>query len=346
MTKESQPGIAMRDAGFPPGLRRVCIATRKSRLALWQAEHVRKRLGLFHPGLQVDLLPMSTLGDELLETRLDKDGGKGLFVKELERAITDGRADLAVHSMKDMPVDLPPGFVIAAITAREDPRDAFVSSRYASPGELPPRSSIGTSSLRRAAQIAERYPGLHIVPLRGNVETRLAKLDRGEFEAALLAAAGLKRLGLAGRIRSYLEVDDSLPSAGQGALGIECLVDRHDLRCLVKPLVDEASAACVRAERSANRALGGNCGVPLGAYAVHDGKNLRLRVLVASPDGARVLRADCLGESRDPEALGLRAANDLLGRGAADILATALNGKSAGGLPAPSRGTPQAGGRG
>lgn len=297
------------------------IATRKSRLALWQAEHIRGRLEALHPGLRVELLPMSTRGDELLDIRLDKDGGKGLFVKELENALAEGRAELAVHSMKDMPVDLPRGFILAAITEREDARDAFVSIRYASLAELPAGSSVGTSSLRRAAQILERYPGLRIVPLRGNVETRLAKLDRGEHDAVVLAAAGLRRLGLKGRIRSLLEVELSLPAAGQGALGIECRADRPEIRILLEPLAHPATQACVQAERAANRALGGNCGVPLGAYAVKEGDRLRLRVLVASPDGRQVLRADCEGDALDPESLGMRAASELQARGAAAILA-------------------------
>ena len=338
MTSALQGSISGRGAEMPAAPRRVCIATRRSRLALWQAEFVRQSLRTLHPGLVVDLLPMSTLGDELLETRLDKAGGKGLFVKELERAIAEGRADLAVHSMKDMPVDMPPGFVIAAITAREDPRDAFVSNRFATLAELPPGSSIGTSSLRRAAQIAARFPNLRIVPLRGNVETRLAKLDRGEFDAAVLAAAGLMRLGLAGRIRSLLDVESSLPSAGQGALGIECLAERQDICRLVLPLVDENAQACVRAERFANQALGGNCGVPLGAYAIHEGDQLRLRLLVASPDGTKVIRADCIGGARDPEELGLRAANELLHLGAAAILAALTPGPYP--LAAPSAGKP------
>ena len=244
---------------------RVAIATRRSRLALWQAEHVKQRLEALYPRLAVELLPLSTRGDELLEVRLDKAGGKGLFVKELETALADGRADLAVHSMKDVPVEMPPGFVLAAITAREDPRDALVSPRYGTIAELPAGAIVGTSSLRRAAQIAERFPALQIRTLRGNLDTRLAKLDRGEYDAIVLAAAGLKRLGLGARIRSLLEVADSLPAAGQGALGIECRADDARLREILAPLNDVTSARSRKGEsesstsvrrRASSRSLG------------------------------------------------------------------------------------------
>jgi hydroxymethylbilane synthase len=304
-----------------PTLQRVAIATRRSRLALWQAEHVKERLEKLYPRLKVELLALSTRGDELLEARLDKAGGKGLFVKELEAALADGRADLAVHSMKDVPVDLPEGFALAAITEREDPRDAFVSNRYATISELPARAALGTSSLRRAAQVAERHPGLEIRMLRGNLDTRLAKLDRGDYDAIVLAAAGLKRLGLASRIRAYLATEESLPAAGQGALGIECLAARADVARLVAPLADPITAACVRAERTVNRALGGNCAVPLGAFAEATGDRLRVRALVASPDGTRIARAECEGATAEPEALGERAAQILRARGAVEILA-------------------------
>ncbi len=300
---------------------RVVIATRRSRLALWQAEHVKQRLEELYQGLEVALLPMSTRGDELLEARLDKAGGKGLFVKELETALADGRADLAVHSMKDVPVELPEGFALAAISAREDPRDAFVSARYAALADLPEGAVLGTSSLRRAAQIAERHARLEIRTLRGNLDTRLAKLDRGEYDAIVLAAAGLKRLGLAARIRSFLSAAESLPAAGQGALGIECVAARADLLALVAPLADAATAACVRAERTVNRELGGNCAVPLGAYAEARGERLSLRALVASPDGRRIARAECEGAAAEPEALGRQAADLLRERGAVEILA-------------------------
>ncbi len=301
---------------------RVVIATRKSRLALWQAEHVKARLEALYVGLRVELLPLSTRGDELLEATLAKAGGKGLFVKELENALAERRADLAVHSMKDMPVELPPGFALAAIMAREDPRDAFVSARHGSLAELPAGAVVGTSSLRRQAQIAERHPGLEVRPLRGNLDTRLAKLDRGDYAAIVLAVAGLKRLGLAARIRNYLTVEESLPAAGQAALGIECLAARAEVLRLVAPLADAEASACVRAERAVNRALGGNCAIPLGAFAERAGDRLRLRALVASPDGRRIARADCEGEAAAPEALGERAAQLLRERGAVEILAS------------------------
>jgi len=300
---------------------RLRIATRRSRLALWQAEHVKARMQASHAGLEIELLPMSTRGDELLEVRLDKVGGKGLFVKELESALEEGRADLAVHSMKDVPAQLPPGFVLAAILEREDPRDAFVSSRHASLGALPQGARVGTSSLRRAAQVAARHPGLQLHTLRGNVETRLAKLDRGEYDAILLAAAGLKRLGLGARIRSLLSPEESLPAPGQAALGIECRDGRTDLLRLLAPLEHEASSACVRAERAVSLALGGSCTLPLGAYAELQGARLRLRALVAAPDGTRTARVECEGPAAEPEALGAQAAAELRARGADEILA-------------------------
>jgi hydroxymethylbilane synthase len=301
---------------------RLRIATRRSRLALWQAEHVRARLQGLHAGLAVELLPLSTRGDELLDERLDKVGGKGLFVKELEQAMLEERAELAVHSMKDVPAELPPGFALAAILEREDARDAFVSNRFAALAELPPGGRVGTSSLRRAAQVAARHPGLAALTLRGNVETRIAKLDRGEYDAILLAAAGLKRLGLAERIRSLLTAEESLPAPGQAALGIECLADRADVRALVGPLQHDATAACVRAERAVSRALGGSCTIPLGAYAVLAGERLHLTALVAAPDGKRAARVECSGPAAEPEALGAKAAAELRARGAEAILAS------------------------
>jgi hydroxymethylbilane synthase len=301
-------------------MKRVVIATRRSRLALWQAGHVKQRLEALHAGLAVELLPLSTRGDEILDRRLDEAGGKGLFVKELENALAERRADLAVHSMKDVPADLPPGFVLAAIMAREDPRDAFVSNNHQNIQELKAGSVVGTSSLRRAAQVAQRHPHLAMKLLRGNVETRLGKLDRGEYDAIILAVAGLVRLGLAGRIRSRLDVDDSLPAPGQGALGIECLDGRDDVAALLDPLNDPATACCVQAERGVSRALGGSCAVPLGAYAELIGAGLRLRALVASPDGRRIARADCRGA--DPAAVAADAVAELRRHGAAEILST------------------------
>jgi hydroxymethylbilane synthase len=302
-------------------VKRLVIATRRSRLALWQAGHIRQRLEALHSGLAVDLLPLSTRGDELIDRRLDQAGGKGLFVKELEQAMSDGRADLAVHSIKDVPAELPPGFALAAITAREDPRDVFVSRSYNKLSDMPAGASVGTSSLRRAAQIAERHPRLEIRLLRGNVDTRLAKLDRGEYDAIVLAAAGLERLGLAARATAHLEVDEMLPAPGQGALGIECLAAHAEVAALLAPLADRDSTACVRAERTVSRALGGSCSLPLAAYAECSEK-LRLRALVASSDGKQVVRCDLEGEAANPEALGERAAAALRAQGAEAILGT------------------------
>lgn len=322
--------------------RELRIATRRSRLALWQAEHVKERLealygspdalygspnalcgspDALHGGLRVSLVPLSTRGDEVLDTSLAKIGGKGLFVKELEAALAEDRADIAVHSMKDVPAELPPGFVLAAILAREDPRDAFVSPRHDNFAALPAGALVGTSSLRRQAQIAARHPALQIRPLRGNLDTRIAKLDRGEYAAIVLAAAGLKRLGMEARIRGYLSVEESLPAAGQAALGIECLAARADVKALVAPLADPASSACVRAEREVNRALGGSCTIPLGAYAEKQGAQLRMRALVASPDGKRTARAEAQGDAARPEELGLQVAAMLRDCGATEILA-------------------------
>jgi hydroxymethylbilane synthase len=302
-------------------VKRLVIATRRSRLALWQAGHIKQRLEALHGGLAVDILPLSTRGDELIDRRLDQAGGKGLFVKELEQAMSDGRADLAVHSIKDVPAELPPGFALAAITAREDPRDVFVSRSYNKLSDMPAGASVGTSSLRRAAQIAERHPRLEIRLLRGNVDTRLAKLDRGEYDAIVLAAAGLERLGLAARATAHLEVDEMLPAPGQGALGIECLAAHAEVAALLAPLADRDSTACVRAERAVSRALGGSCSLPLAAYAECSEK-LRLRALVASSDGKQVVRCDLEGEAANPEALGERAAAALRAQGAEAILGT------------------------
>jgi hydroxymethylbilane synthase len=242
-------------------------------------------------------------------------------VKELEQAMLEGRAELAVHSMKDVPAQLPPGFTLAAILEREDARDAFVSNRCATLADLARGARVGTSSLRRAAQLAARRPDLEAHTLRGNVETRLAKLDRGEFDAILLAAAGLMRLGLAARIRELLGPEESLPAPGQAALGIECLAARDDLQRLVAPLRHAATEACVRAERAVSAALGGSCTIPLGAYATLQGGELRLSALVAAPDGKRIARAACAGAAAAPEALGARAAAELRARGAGEILA-------------------------
>jgi len=300
---------------------RIVIASRKSRLALWQTGHVRDLVLRAHPGVAVEILPLSTRGDEILDRSLAKIGGKGLFVKELEAALADGRADIAVHSAKDVPVALDPQFELVAILEREDPRDAFVSGAYAELGELPRGAIVGTSSLRREAQLRSRYPGLDVRPLRGNVETRLAKLDRGHYAAVVLAVAGLKRLGLGSRIRAVIDPDVSLPAVGQGALAIECRTGRPDVRELLAPLHHRASAACVSAERAVSRALGGSCQVPLGAYAEIAGRGLRLRGVVASPDGARVVRGEVAGDPDAPERAGEALAAELRARGAAEILA-------------------------
>ncbi len=301
-------------------MKRLVIATRRSRLALWQAEHIKERLAALHAGLAIELLPLTTRGDELLDRRLDSAGGKGLFVKELETAMAEGRADLAVHSIKDVPADLPPGFVLAAITAREDPRDALVSTRIESLGDLYPGVVIGTSSLRRSAQIAERHPGIEVRLLRGNVDTRLAKLDRGEYDAIVLAAAGLTRLGLEARITRRLEADEMLPAPGQGALGIECVAGRAEVATLLAPLGDGPTTICVRAERAVSRALGGSCALPLAAYAEFRSSMIRLRALVASTDGKRVIRCELEGDAADPQGLGERAASELRRQGAEEIL--------------------------
>ncbi len=300
---------------------RIVIASRVSRLALWQAEHVRARLARLYPTCRVEIIGMSTRGDEILDRSLAKIGGKGLFVKELETALEDGRADIAVHSAKDVPMDLPAGFVLAAILAREDPRDAFVSNAYAGIGDLPPGAVVGTSSLRREAQLRHRFPALEFRPLRGNLDTRLARLDRGEYAAIVLAVAGLKRLGLDERIRAILAPEESLPAAGQGALAAECRDGRPDLVAALAPLHDAATAACVRAERAVSRALGGSCTVPLAAHATLANGLLVLRGLVASPDGKRVARGEVRGDAAAPERIGGALAAALRAQGADDILA-------------------------
>jgi len=298
---------------------RIVIATRRSRLALWQAEHVKELLQRQRPGLAVELLPMTTSGDELADRRLNEAGGKGLFVKELEHALAERRADIAVHSMKDVPADVPPGFALGAILEREDPRDAFVSIQFDSLRQMPKGAVIGTSSLRRAAQVVHRYPGLETRLLRGNVETRLAKLERGEYDAAILAVAGLVRLGLGARIRSRIEVEDSVPAPGQGAIGVECVAERAEVLDLLSSLDHSPTSTCVQAERAVSRALGGSCTVPLGAYAEQAGGRLRLRALVASADGRRIALADCQGAGAD--AVAAEAVAELRRHGAAEILA-------------------------
>jgi hydroxymethylbilane synthase len=301
--------------------RPVVIASRASELALCQANHVRDRLLAQHPGAAVEVVGMSTRGDRILDRSLAKIGGKGLFVKELENALADGRAQIAVHSMKDVPMQLADGFAIGAVLARADPRDAFVSNTFADLASLPPGARVGTSSLRREAQLRARYPALAILPVRGNVQSRLRKLDQGEFDALILAVAGLERLGLAGRIRQWLSVETSLPAPGQGALGIECLAADRDMLERIAALQDPASACTVSAERSVSRLLGGSCQIPLGAYAECDGATLRLRALVAMPDGSRLLRAEASGSIAEPEALGAEVAAALRAQGADALLA-------------------------
>ena len=298
----------------------IRIATRKSPLALWQAHFVQSRLQQLYPQLRVELLPMSTKGDKILDSPLAKVGGKGLFVKELEQAILAGDADIAVHSMKDVPVEFPDGLGLSIICERDDPRDAFVSSRFSSMAELPVGSRVGTSSLRRQCQLRASRPDLQILDLRGNVNSRLAKLDGGEYDAILLAAAGLKRLGLQARITTLLPPEQSLPANGQGAVGIECCLDDDELLTLLAPLEHGPTRQRVLAERAMNRALQGGCQVPIGAYAELEGDQLWLRGLVGSPDGRQILRAECRGAASDPVALGQTLAEQLLAQGAARLL--------------------------
>ncbi|MEQ1592371.1 MAG: hydroxymethylbilane synthase [Thiobacillaceae bacterium] len=298
----------------------LTIASRESALAMWQAEHIRDRLRALYPTTSVSILGMTTRGDQILDVTLSKIGGKGLFVKELEVALEQGRADLAVHSMKDVPMELPSGFTLAVIGEREDPRDAFVSNQFERLSDLPPGGRVGTSSLRREAQLRARYPHLTVLPLRGNVGTRLKKLDEGQFDAILLAAAGLKRLGLGDRIRSLLSPEDSIPAAGQGALGIEIRSDHPAIAALLAPLNHPETAACVRAERQVSRVLGGSCQVPLGAYAVLQGETLMINGFVAKPDGSHFIHNSAQGSMRDPEAVGQALADKLLAQGARAIL--------------------------
>jgi hydroxymethylbilane synthase len=297
------------------------IATRKSQLALWQAEHVRDRLLAAHPGLRVELLPLSTQGDRILDVPLAKIGGKGLFVKELETAMLEGRADLAVHSMKDVPMDFPPELGLGAILAREDPHDAFVSNAYAGLEALPEGARVGTSSLRRQCQLRAQRPDLRILELRGNVNTRLRKLDDGEYDAIVLASAGLLRLGMGERIRARIPATTSLPAVGQGAIGVEIRNDDVALRALLAPLDDADCGDCVRAERAMNRALQGGCQVPIAGFAVIEGaQQLWLRGLVGSNDGTRIVRAELRGPRAAAGRIGAELAAVLLAQGADAIL--------------------------
>ncbi len=299
---------------------KIRIATRKSPLALWQAEFVAERLRAAHPGLEVELVKMVTQGDKILDTPLAKVGGKGLFVKELEQGMLDGRADIAVHSMKDVPMDFPPGLTLAVVCEREDPRDAFVSNRYPALDALPEGAVVGTSSLRRQCQLRAARPDLEIRDLRGNVGTRLGKLDAGEYDAIVLACAGLKRLGLADRITEALSPEESLPAVGQGAVGIECRADDQAILDLLAPLNHPETAQRVAAERAMNHRLEGGCQVPIAGFAVIERGVLLLRALVGTPDGREVIRGDIAGTPDDAELLGRALAEDLLGRGAGRIL--------------------------
>jgi hydroxymethylbilane synthase len=296
------------------------LGTRKSPLALWQAEHIRARLLALHPGLRVDLVTMSTEGDRILDRSLALVGGKGLFIKELEQGLLDRRTDLAVHSLKDMTVSLPAGLMLAAVCEREDPRDAFVSGLYPELSALPPGARVGTASLRRQCQLRAAFPALDVVTLRGNVNTRLAKLDAGEFEAIILAVAGLKRLGFETRIRARLDADVSLPAVGQGVVCIECRTDDAATRALLAPLEHAPTRACISAERALNAALEGGCQVPIGGYAELHGERLHLRGLVGDPDGSRVIRGEVTGAIAEAEQLGQQLATELLARGARAIL--------------------------
>jgi hydroxymethylbilane synthase len=298
----------------------VRIATRKSPLAMWQAEHVAAALGRQHPGLSVELVGMSTQGDKILDTPLAKIGGKGLFVKELEQGMLDGHADIAVHSMKDVPIELPEGLHLAVILEREDPRDAFVSNRFERFDDLPEGARIGTSSLRRQSQLADRRPDLQILPLRGNVNTRLRKLDEGNYDAIILAAAGLLRLGFGERIRSKIEPEQSLPAIGQGAIGIECRVDDPRINGLIAGLHHADTATRVQAERAMNHRLQGGCQVPIGGYAVLENDELWMRGLVGTVDGSELIRAEIRGPRTEAETLGRTLADELLDHGGRRIL--------------------------
>jgi hydroxymethylbilane synthase len=304
---------------------KLIIASRESRLAMWQAEHVRDRLAALYPQCPVHILGMTTRGDQILDRALSKVGGKGLFVKELEVAMAEGRADLAVHSLKDVPMELPAGFALAAVLEREDPRDAFVSNDYASLADLPHGAVVGTSSLRRQSLIAARYPHLVIKPLRGNLDTRLAKLDRGDYAAIILAAAGLKRLGLPQRIRALLEPELSLPAAGQGAMAIEIVAgpraDGVDLAALLAPLNHQDTARAVAAERKVSKVFGGSCQIPLAAHATVSGATMHLRAMVATPDGKRSASAELSGPADQPEQLGQHVSELLQQQDAEAILA-------------------------
>lgn len=298
----------------------VRIATRRSPLALWQAEFVRSTLIALNPGIKVELVKMVTQGDKILDTPLAKVGGKGLFVKELEVGMLQGDADIAVHSMKDVPVQFPDGLHLGVICVREDPRDAFVSNEYSDIKDLPQGAIVGTSSLRRQCQLRAWRPDLQIKDLRGNVNTRLSKLDRSEYDAIILASAGLKRLGFEERISQFLDTTISLPAVGQGAVGIECRVNDDRINQLIAPLNHEPTQICVLAERAMNERLEGGCQVPIAGFAELEYGQIKMRGLVGRPDGKQVIRGHVEGSAKSAEQLGIRLADDLLSRGAREIL--------------------------
>ena len=298
----------------------ITIASRESPLAMWQAEHIKSKIIKLYPDIKINIKGFKTQGDILLNQSLATIGGKGLFIKELEQALLEKKADLAVHSMKDLPMDIPDEFQLIAITKREDPRDAFVSNNFNSLDDMPKGSVVGTSSLRRQSQIKAKYPDLIIKPLRGNLQTRLNKLDKKQYGAIILAAAGLVRLGLKNRIKKYLETTVSIPSVGQGALGIEVLAGNEALSKILKVLNDDETSRCVLAERTVSCALAGSCSVPLGAYASISGNELVIKGFVATPDGSQIIHAEAKGEKSDFYKLGKSLSQLLIDKGAMDIL--------------------------
>jgi hydroxymethylbilane synthase len=302
----------------------IRIATRQSPLALWQAEHVAELLEQAFPNVTTELVKMVTRGDKILDAPLAKVGGKGLFVKELEQGMLEGAADIAVHSMKDVPIEFPEGLHLAAILTREDPTDAFVSNQYKSFSELPTRARIGTSSLRRECQLKQHLPEAEVLPLRGNVNTRLAKLDAGEYDAIILASAGLKRLGMGDRITQTLDTSVSLPAVGQGAIGIECRVDDVEINQMLAALHDQVTGVCVKAERAMNTRLNGGCQVPIAGFAILQETQVFMRGLVGSPDGQVIYRAERAGSIEQAESLGQQIAEDLLSQGADKVLQALL----------------------
>lgn len=303
----------------PPS--KLVIASRESALAMWQAKHIQQSLQALYPNCDIEILGMTTTGDQILDATLAQIGGKGLFIKELETALLDGRADLAVHSMKDVPMNLPDEFLLAAVSKREDARDAFVSNRYQKIEDLPAGSIVGTSSLRRQSQLKARFPHLKVETLRGNLQTRLRKLDEGQYDGIILAAAGLIRLQLGDRIRQLISTDDSIPAVGQGALGIEINAQRQDLLEVLAPLNDATTHACVAAERAFSRALAGSCTVPLGAYANSaDAQTIHIQGFVAALDGSTVLKNQLVGQLSQAEQLGASLAQALIAQGAREVL--------------------------